>query len=132
MAMMMRSRKMMPMTAPADSRSDPFAGLIFVYGFSSSIIRAAKEKTQRSGCFTAASTSASERELPSSPSPLTLITSDAFISGAAVAGSSHIVTGSIVQALTQLLAAVAKCTSRTLCIEKTWFREFIEISALRG
>lgn len=33
------------MTAPADCRSEPRAGLILVYGFSSSIIKAATEKT---------------------------------------------------------------------------------------
>lgn len=51
---------MMPMTAPADWRSEPRAGLIFVYGLSSSIIRAAEEKTQKVGGLNAVCTSASE------------------------------------------------------------------------
>lgn len=49
---------------------------------------------------------------------LTLIAADAFISGAAVAGPGHIVAGSIVEALAQLLAAVAECASGTLCMRR--------------
>lgn len=52
---------MMPMTAPADWRSEPRAGLIFVYGFSSSIIRAATEKAEKVGRLNNAYTSVFER-----------------------------------------------------------------------
>lgn len=45
-----------------------------------------------------------------------LIATDAFIARAAVACSSHIVTGSIVLALTQLLATISKCTRGTLLL----------------
>ena len=69
---------------------------------------------------------------PAAQSPLTLITADAFISGAAVARSSHIVTGSIVQALTQLLAAVSKRTSGTLCMAEKDIITSIRIKALIG
>lgn len=49
---------------------------------------------------------------------LTLVTADPFEADAAVAGSRHVVTGGVVHALTQLLAAVAKRPRRTL-----WTRE---------
>lgn len=125
----------MPMTAPADWRSDPRAGLILVYGFSSSIIKAAKEKTHKVNCLNSVYTPVFERwhggEPRSSRSPLTLITPDAFISRTAVACSSHIVTGSVVQALTKLLAAISKCTSRALCMRERCITTSIKIKALR-
>lgn len=59
-----------------------------------------------------------------------MITADAFISGAAVASSRHIVTGSIVQALAQLLAAVSKCTSGALCMAERCINISIRNKAL--
>lgn len=57
-------------------------------------------------------------EAASHPLALTLVTADAFEADAAVAGSRHIVTGGVVHALAQLLAAVAKRPCRTLCTQE--------------
>lgn len=63
------------------------------------------------------------------PLVLTLVTADAFEADAAVAGSRHVITGGVVHALTQLLAAVAKSPGRTLW---TWEQRFKILNIITG
>lgn len=128
MAMMISRRKMMPMTAPADWRSEPLAGLILVYGFSSSIIKAAAEKT--GGCSETQLTPPVPRPLEPTRPPLTLVAADALVARAAVAGPGHVIAGGVVQALAQLLAAVAERPCRTLCGSKGSFTASIKVKGL--